>query len=317
MDGAFQRIGLRAESISLSKSRIAYSVYSRRANAWSVPIGAGAPATLRDAIRVTSGNQIVEVLHASPDGSWLVYDSNLRWNSDIYRIPTAGGPAERLTDDGRDEYGGDLSPDNREVAYQLWTGGQRRLHIKDLTNGAVEEPVAAPGDQGVPRWSPSGRSIAIWEHGSEPGSILVIRRDSTGRWMSPAWQLANAQLPIWSPDGSTIAFLRMEGSIELIPADSGPARVLYAPKSGSNDPRATFLAWDAGRPDIWFLGNDSTGRGGIWAMPLTGGSPRPVVDFRDEMGRVNGPTLASDGSRLYFTLDERLSNVRWAELVRK
>jgi len=316
-DGPFQRIGLRAESISLSEHRIAYSVYSRRANAWSIPIGTGAPATLRDAVRVTSGNQIVEVLHVSPDGSWLVYDSNLRGSSDIYRIPTAGGPAERLTDDARDEYGGDLSPDNREVAYQLWTGGQRRLHIKDLTNGVVEEAVAAPGDQGVPRWAPSGQAIAAWEHGSEPGSIFVVRRDSTGRWMSPAWRLADAQLPLWSPDGKTIAFLRTEGGIELIPADSGPVHVLYAPKPDSNDPRATFLAWDAGRSDIWFLGHDSAGQGGIWAIPLRGGPPRLVVDFHDEMGRVNGPTLASDGQRLYFTLDERFSNVRWAELVRK
>jgi hypothetical protein len=40
------------------------------------------------------------------------------------------------------------------------------------------------------------------------------------------------------------------------------------------------------------------------------------VDLHDELGRTNGPTLASDGERFYFTLDERLSNVRWAELVR-
>jgi len=181
----------------------------------------------------------------------------------------------------------------------------------------VEEAVAAPGDQGVPRWAPSGQAIAAWEHGSEPGSIFVVHRDSTGQWMPPAWRLANAQLPLWSPDGKTIAFLRASGGIELIPADSGPVRVLYVPTPGSNDPRATFLAWDTGRSDIWFLGHDSTGQGGIWAIPLGGGPPRLVVDLHDEMGRVNGPTLASDGQRLYFTLDERFSNVRWAELVRK
>jgi Tol biopolymer transport system component/DNA-binding SARP family transcriptional activator len=316
-NGAFQRAGLRAESISLSEHRIVYSVYTRRANVWSIPIGSRTPASLADAVRVTSGNQIVEVLHASQDGNWLVYDSNLRGNSDIYRMPTGGGPSERLTDDPREEYGGDLSPDNRAVAFQLWTGGQRRLFIKDLTNGAVQEVVAAPGDQGVPRWSPDGKAITAWEHGSEPGSIFMTRRDSSDQWGSPVWSLAGAQLPVWSPDGTSIAFLRATGGIEMIPADSGASRNLYEPRAGSNDPIATFLAWDAGRPDIWFLGHDSTGSGGVWAMPLRGGTPRLVMDFRDEIGRVNGPTLASDGKRLYFTLDERFSNVRWAELVRR
>jgi hypothetical protein len=39
------------------------------------------------------------------------------------------------------------------------------------------------------------------------------------------------------------------------------------------------------------------------------------VDFRDDLGRGSGPTFASDGRWFYFTLDERISNVRWAELV--
>jgi hypothetical protein len=34
------------------------------------------------------------------------------------------------------------------------------------------------------------------------------------------------------------------------------------------------------------------------------------------MGRSHGPGFTTDGKNFYFTLDERLSNVRWAELVR-
>lgn len=313
--GGFQRMGLRAESISLSEHRIVYSVYSRRANAWSMRIGLATPATLRDAVRVTSGNQLVEVVRASRDGTWLTYDSDLRGNADLYRLPTAGGPAERLTDDSRPEYAGDLSPDNRELAYQLWKDGQRRLFIRNLANGEIEEAIPIPGDQGVPRWSPDGQAIAAWEHGSEPGSIFVVHRDSTDRWSPPAWRLGGAQLPVWSPDGRTLAFLRASGAIELIPADSGASRILYAPRPGSDDPVVTFLAWDRGQAEIWALGHDSTGAGGIWGVSLRSGRPRRLVDLRDEAGMVNGPSLSSDGTRFYFTLDERLGNVRWAELV--
>jgi hypothetical protein len=42
-----------------------------------------------------------------------------------------------------------------------------------------------------------------------------------------------------------------------------------------------------------------------------------VVDFKDDLGRVNGRSVTSDGKRFFFTLDDRVSNVRWAELVRR
>lgn len=316
-EGSYERMGLRAESITLSEGRLVYSVYSRRANAWSVPLGHSPPATLRDALRVTLGNQIVEVLHVSRDGSWLVYDSDVRGNADLYRMPTAGGPSERLTDDPRPEYTGDLSPDNRLLAYHLWKDGMRRLMVKDLADGTVEEIVPTPGDQGTPRWSPDGTALAVWEHGSEPGSIFVVRRNASGHWSPSAWRQSDAELPVWSPDGNTIAYVKASGAVELIPADSGASRVLYNPRPGSNDPIVTFLAWDRGRDEIWALGHDSAGAGGIWGISLRTGKPRLLVDLRDPGGTVNGPSVTSDGTRLYFTLDERLSNVRWAELVRK
>lgn len=308
------RIGLRAESISLSAGRIAYSVYSRRANIWSVPAPTGAPLTLRDATRVTTGNQIIEVLRASPDGRWLVYDSNLRGNSDIYRVPTDGGPPERLTDDPREEFAGDLSPDLRELAHHVWVGGMRRVVVRRLDTGVTSEPVPAAGDQGVPRWSPRGDALAIWDHAREPGSIFVVRRDGEGRWGPVAWTLADAQLPVWSPDGGELAFVLPAGTIEVIAADSGARRMLHAPRPGADDPLATYLAWDPARDALWFLGHTAT-QAGIWSLRRRGGAPRLAVDLHDEDGRVNGPTLAFDGRRLYFTLDERQGNVRWAELV--
>src|SRR5687768_157657 len=115
VSGPFVRVGLRAESISLSAGRIAYSVPVRRANIWAIPVPGDEVATLASATRITSGNQLIEVLSASDDGKWLVYDSNLRGNADIYRMPTAGGAAELLTNDSRPEFAGSLSPDSREL----------------------------------------------------------------------------------------------------------------------------------------------------------------------------------------------------------
>ncbi len=313
--GTPQRVGLEAESISLSGGRIAYSVYSRRANIWTIPIPNDGPVGIGAATPVTTGNQIIEVVQASPDGRWLVYDSNLRGQSDLYRVPIGGGPVERLTDDPRPEFVGVLSPDGRELAYHMWVGGERRLMVKDLERGLAAEIVPTPGDQGTPRWSPTGNRIAAWDHSWEPGAIFVVHRNQAGRWAPPAWRLGEAQLPAWSPDGRTLALLTPAGTVELMPADSGQRRRLYAPVAGTEDPLATFLAWDAGRDEIWFLGHTPAGQGGIWGLPLAGGRPRLVVNFQNTLARTNGLGIASDGKRFYFTLEERISNVWWAELV--
>jgi Tol biopolymer transport system component/DNA-binding SARP family transcriptional activator len=315
-DGPFSRVGLNAESISLSPNRIAYSVPVRKENIWTVPIPTGAPATLAAATRLTSGNQVIELVNVSRDGKWLVYDSNLRGNSDIYRMPIEGGPAERLTDDPREEFAGTLSPDNRELAWQLWSNGERHLYVKTVDGGPPREILPVAGDQGVPRWSPTGNSLAAWSHANEEGAVFVVSRDARGGWKRPAWRLEGAQLPAWSPDGRTIAFVKFSGGIETIPADSGARKVVYAPRPG-RDPIATFLVWRSDPDRLWFLGQDAEKRGGIWELTISSGRPRLVVRLDDPAGRLNGSAFTADERRFFFTMDERLSNVRWAQLVKR
>jgi len=313
--GALVRVGLRAEWIALSADRIAYSVPQRRANIWAISIPQGATVSLAAAVPVTSGNQLIEALSASRDGRWLVYDSNLRGNADMYRMPTDGGPAERLTDDERPEFAGALSPNDSELAWHRWISGERRLFVKNLDSDTAQEIMPSPGDQGVPRWSPDGRSIAGWAHGTAEGSIFVVRRDTAGHWRE-RWRLKDAQLPAWSSDGKTIAFPRYDGSIQTIPADSGARTTVYAPRPGTGDPIAVFLAWTTSPDTLWFLAHDASGHGSIWSLAIGTGARRLLVRL-DDPARLIGPTLATDQRRFYFTLDERYSNVRWGELGKR
>ena len=212
---------------------------------------------------------------------------------------------------------GVLSPNGQYLAYHVWVAGERRVRVKRLADGTIEEPLPAPGDQGAPRWSPDGNAIAAWSHETERGEIFVVHRKQHGGWSGPAWRLAGAQLPVWSPNGASLVFVTLNGNIELIPADSGGRRVLYAPRAGTNDPIATNVVWEANRSYLWFIGQTPAGEGGIWMLPLGGGRPRQVVSLVTTRGATYGPIFDSDGNRLYFVLDERTGNVHYAELVKR
>ncbi len=310
----FVRIGLTAESIGLSSGRIVYSVPARRANIWSVPLPGDSLLTIGDARRITSGTGLIELVAASPGSTWIVYDSNASGNADLYRISTEGGQPERLTSDPRPEYAGALSPDGTELAWQRFVNGQRHVFVRQLESDVEVEIMPVLGDQGVPRWSPDGNALAAWSHDTEEGTIFVVRRDDRGQWQRPAWRLKGGQLPVWSHDARMLAFVKYDGRIETIPADSGEVRTVYAPRPASDDPVASNLVWSLDPATIWFIGSNSQGRGGIWSVPAEGGRARLRVRLDDPSGRLHGPMLGSDGSRFYFTLDERFSNVRWAEL---
>jgi Tol biopolymer transport system component/DNA-binding SARP family transcriptional activator len=312
--GPFVRVGLTAESISLARDRIAYSLPFRRSNVWSVPVPDAGIAALSDVgQRITSGTQLIEVINVSFDRKWLVYDSNVSGQADIFRVALAGGQAERLVDDPRPEYCGVLSPDGRELAWHRWSDGIRRLFVKRLDDDATDSIPDFGHDQGTPQWSPDGQSIAAWSHDNEEGAILVARRDATGRWVRE-WRLEGGQLPTWSLDGRSLAFVRYDGAIETISADSGMRHRVYAPRAGSADPVATYVYWKLDPSTIWFLGTEPSGRGGIWSVPAQGGAARLRVRLDDPAGRTHGPSFTSDGSRFFLTLDERFSNVWWAEL---
>lgn len=321
-EGQPTRVGFNAEWISLSSGRVAYSVPIRKSNIWSIPIPRDTALKFSAAAKqMTSGNQVIELMSASRDGKWLIYDSDRRGNADIYRIPTNGGAEERLTLDAAPEYAADLSPNGQELAWHKWLKGARRVFIKRLDNDREHELTAVTGDVGVPRWSPDGNSILAWSHTKESGGVFLVRRDANGGWTKPVWRLDEGQLPVWSPDGQMVAFVLLDGSVRTMPADSGAVTAVYTPRKNSKtDPIATYLSWRGDGQTIWFLGEDALGHAGFWSVSLGGkrpGRPRLLVKLDTPAGTNYGPAFTSDGSRFFFTVNERLSNVRWAELARR
>ena len=53
----------------------------------------------------------------SPDGRWILYSMAVGGNTDIYKVPAAGGESVRLTDSPGIDVGGSFSPDGTKLVF--------------------------------------------------------------------------------------------------------------------------------------------------------------------------------------------------------
>jgi eukaryotic-like serine/threonine-protein kinase len=313
--------GLGAISISLSADgrRLGYAVYSARANIWSLPIPAGAPVTADAATPITSGNQVIESIRVSPDGRWLLYDSDLRGNADIYRLPVKGGEPEQLTNDPADEFAPDLSPDGRSIAYHSWRTGTRDIEVKPLDGGPVERVTATSAQESFPRWSPDGRTLAFFNQ-VPPFSLFLTHREAVGHWAAPILLRTNAVGDSWSPDGTSIASIEAEsdvhpGPVQIVPVAGGSARRLF--DLGPTAPPGDQIEWNPDGRTLYYKAHDSHGRAEFWSVSSAGGHPRLLVRFDDPNRQSSRKDFATDENRFYFTIEDRQSDVFVAEVIQK
>jgi Tol biopolymer transport system component len=298
-----QSIGLTADG-----TRIVYSVYTARSNIWSLPIPTGSPVTIAGATALTSGSQIVEAMSVSHDGKWLVYDSDLRGNADIYRIPTDGGTPEQLTREPFDEFAADLSPDGRAIAYMSWETGSRDIVTRSLEEGSPKLLTSTPSQEGFPVWSPDGSRIAFYDQASGALSTYVMERLPDGSWSNASLVARGMTWPDWSPDGKLLIGLANR-ALTIVAPDGGDPRVLYQPAAGTDDPVPTRPLWSPDGETIYFKSHDANGRASFWSVPASGGLARLLVRFDDPMRQSTRADFAIDGTHLYFGIEDRQSDI--------
>jgi len=319
--GPAERIttGLNPHTISLSRDGrvMAWAAFSSTSNVWSVALpGPGAPpVSVRDAVQVTFGNQVVEELRTSPDGKWLYYDSNLAGNSDIYRVPLAGGEPERLTTDPSDDFSPDASPDGREVAFHSWRSGSRDIYVMPLDGRPAQRLTTTAGQEMGVLWSPDGRRLLFTDFQS--GTFSVATRSADGSWSPPVAR--ETGVPSfgagWSPDGRFLLFTgvsglsassKAHGALGVIGADSGAPRVLVGGDLGAG---AEAADWSADGRFVYFKTRDVRGTASFWEVPAAGGTPRLLVRFDDPTRPSNRNNGNVRNGRAWFTIEDQRSDI--------
>ena len=239
-------------------------------------------------------------MRVSRDGRWLLYDSDLRGNSDIYRIPVNGGQPEQLTDDPADEFAPDLSPGrpchrlsllaHRHARHRGQAARRRARRAGHRDAGAGELPSL------VARWSgdrvlQSGAAVFTCSSRGEKAAVVgppprCIGSQDRGRFLVSGWTFPRlcrgrnrpaARCASWSYRPRAAARAACS-----IPTPTAPP--------------AEQAEWSPDGRTLYYKAHDAQGRASFWAVNAAGGRPRVLVRFNDLTGRLRAGTSRPTGS---------------------
>jgi Tol biopolymer transport system component/DNA-binding SARP family transcriptional activator len=302
--------GIDAHTMSLSASgqRMVYATYRGRVNIWSVPISSGAPASVRDALALTTGNQLIESISVSPDRKWIYFTSDRAGNSDIWRVPRTGGEPTRVTSDLADEFAPEQSPDGQWLAYYSLSSGTRDIWVRPTGVGEAVRLTTAAAEEHQPHWSPDGQRLCYSQESgrTSPYSIRIIRRQGTG-WSAPeifpdANGAPNRLLGCagWLPTGRHLVVQDPERSmIALMPNEGGALRMLYRGDPARGRAQPIWVRVEPRTGTIFFRDWQS-----IWLLNPANPIPRQIVRFDDPVRRSTRIEMDADNERVYFTLGD-------------
>ncbi|HRF58349.1 MAG TPA: S41 family peptidase [Fimbriimonadaceae bacterium] len=246
----------------------------------------------------------------SPDGRTMIFS----WQGDLWRVPTGGGEAERLTVHAGDDVFPKWMPDgsrivfasDRHGSYDLFSMRPDGSDLRRLTfDTALEYPTGISADGKTifgytNAWgnldafkvsANGGDTVRLTLHPLEVEyhpvptpdgkGVVYVRGGSPGSWRNPYDKGANTG-EIWVADGT----VPLSNHRQLTKNENMDLWPMVAP-----DGSITFVSNRGGWPNLWRMNSD-------------GGNPKLLTFHTD--GTLRMPTMSADGSTVAYEFESDL-----------
>jgi TolB protein len=209
----------------------------------------------------------------SPDGKWLVAESDAQSFSDLVRIePKAGAAEQRLTEVKEGCFEPDVSPDGKEIAFVSSREGDPEIYVMPVGSAEVRRITAFHEEDREPRWSPDGKWLSFVSNREGRDRYFLVRPDGTQlRALSGTSTKLEERELAWSPDSQKVAFVERlpdaksriwradVATGELVALTDGKARD-DGPVWSPDGKYLVFVAERGGDTDLWLMRADGTGQ---------------------------------------------------------
>ena len=256
------------------------------------------PVALRSLVPLTSdpGREIDPAV--SPDGSRVAYLASSETGYDVFVRGVDGGAPLRLTRDSLEKGHLTWSPNSDRLAFVAANARDvndtAAIYVLPLAGGVARKLVDLPSWSFGLDWSPDGRTLAYSDaaRGEKPGIILLDMQTRAARPIARSPGSAGDVKPVFSPDGTRLAFLRNDPlerqQVVAVDLGSNGAGVSLLPLPQ----QLRGLDWAPDGASV-IVSARSGRRFGLWRLALAANTAPEPLPTRG--GELFNPSVSRDG----------------------
>lgn len=209
----------------------------------------------------------------SPDGRWLVAESDAQNFSDVVKLePRAEAVEQRLTTAREGCFEPAVSPDGTEIAFVCSKEGDPEVYVMRADGTGERRITAFHMEDREPRWSPDGKWLSFISNREGRERYYLARPDGTQlHAVSGDTTKSDERELVWSPDSQRVAYVERlpdaKSRIWVAPVEGGAPVALTDGKSRDDAPAwspdgkyLVFVAERQGDVDLWLMRADGSGQ---------------------------------------------------------
>lgn len=222
----------------------------------------------------------------SPDGKTILFTSDRDGNVEIYLMNADGSEQQRLTHTPENEAMPSFSPNGSKIIFCYNADDQKEIYQMYADGTSLTRLSTGTHQEIYPKYAPDGGRLVVTARikGEPHFQIMTMLPDGTNRK-----DLTQRPTPhynaSWSPDGSHIVFVSMQGrdittaAVHIMDADGSNLRILPHADGGSFQPR-----WSPVGKQIVFRKGWVDDHVGLFIVDIDGSGLTQITNLPTETG---------------------------------